>query len=116
MKNEMSHLPKTQDPLDELLLGADEYLPDSGFTARVLTALPAKRAHSWRRFAVLTLAVFIGAALAAWELPAIFGILHQAIPLHWSAIQWPLIATITALLAALASLVWAMFALVAEER
>jgi hypothetical protein len=115
MKNEMSNLPKPHDPLDELLLGADEYLPDNGFTTRVLTALPAKRTHAWRRFVVLTLAVIAGAALAAWQLPAIIVALRGAIPNHWSAIQWPLLATCVALLAALASLVWGMFAIVNEE-
>ena len=116
MKNELSHLPKTPDPLDELLLGADEYLPDNGFTAHVLTALPAKRGHSWRRFAVLTLAVFLGGAIAAWKLPAMFDLLHRATPPHWSAIQWPQIAIILSVFVALASLVWTMFALATEER
>jgi uncharacterized membrane protein YcjF (UPF0283 family) len=115
MKNEMPHPPETNDPLDELLRGADEYLPDNGFTARVLTALPAKRRHAWRRLVVLTLAMLASAAVAAWQLPAIIGILHVAMPKHWSAIQWPWLATFAALLAALASLIWAMFAIVNEE-
>jgi hypothetical protein len=115
MKNEMPLPPEKNDPLDELLRGAVEYLPDNGFTARVLTALPAKRSHAWRRLVVLTMAVLAGAALAAWQLPAILGVLHQSIPKHWSAIQWPWLATFAALVAALASLVWAMFAIVNEE-
>jgi hypothetical protein len=115
MKNEMPHPPEMNDPLDELLRDAGEYLPDNGFTARVLTALPAKRSHAWRRFVVLTLAVLAGGALAAWQLPDIIGVLHQSIPKHWSAVQWPWLATFAGLLAALASLVWAMFAIVNEE-
>lgn len=115
MKNETPNPPETNDPLDKFLCGANEYLPDNGFTARVLTALPAKRSHAWRRFVVLTLAVLAGAALAAWQLPAILGILHGSVPKHWSAIQWPWLATFAALLAALASLVWGMFAIVNEE-
>jgi hypothetical protein len=115
MKNEMPHPPEMNDPLDELLRGAGEYLPDNGFTARVLTALPAKRSHARRRLVVLTVAVLAGAALAAWQLPAIIGVLQHSMPKHWSAIQWPWLATFAALLAALASLVWAVFAIVNEE-
>jgi len=115
MKNELSQPSERYDPLDEQLCGAEEYVPDNGFTARVLTALPAKQNHAWRRFVVLTVAVLAGAALAVWQLPALLGIFHGALPRHWSAIQWPMVTAAAALLTALGSLVWAMFALVNEE-
>lgn len=114
MKNEMSHLPKTPDALDELLLGADDYLPDNGFTARVLTALPAKRTHSWRRFGVLTGAMVIGTVLVAGQLPAAITLLNT-LPKHWSALQWQPLVALVPLLAALASLGWVAFVVTTEE-
>jgi uncharacterized membrane protein YcjF (UPF0283 family) len=114
MKNEMTNLPDNNDPLDALLREADSYVPDNGFTARVLTSLPARRKHSWRRFAVLSTAMLIGAVLVLWQLPAAFAI-FSTMPKHWSAFQWPTLVAFVPLLAALASLGWMAFAVANEE-
>jgi hypothetical protein len=114
MKKEIINSPENNDPLDELLREADGYLPDNGFTARVLTALPARRKHSWRRFAVLAAAVLVSGILAAWQLPAALALLAP-LPQHWSAVQWQNLITLVPFLAALASLGWVVFAVVSEE-
>jgi hypothetical protein len=114
MKNEIINSPENNDPLDELLREADGYLPDNGFTARVLTSLPARQKHSGRRLVVLSAAMLIGGFLAAWQLPSALAIVGP-MPTHWSAIQWPKLIALVPLLAALASLGWAVFAVTNEE-
>lgn len=114
MKNETTHLPESGDPLDTLLREADAYLPDNGFTARVLAALPARRKHSWRRFAVLSTATLIGAILASWQLPATF-VIFSTLPQQWSGFQWQALVTLLPMLAALASLGWVILTLANEE-
>ena len=114
MKNETINSSEQNDPLDELLREADAYLPDNGFTARVLTALPARRKHSWRRFAVLAAALLGAGILAAWQLPAVLAVVGP-LPWRWSAIQWQNVITLVPFLAALASLGWVIFTVANEE-
>jgi len=111
MKNELTKQPENNDPLDALLLEPDAYIPDNGFTKRVLTSLPAQRKHSWRRFVVLSTAVLIGSVFVAWQLPAAF----NTLPKQWSAFQWQTLITFVPLLTALASLSWVVFAVTNEE-
>ena len=102
------------DPLDDLLRNAEEYLPDNGFTARVITALPARHQQSWGRFGVLALALLAGASVLAWCLPATMTILGGVVQsgnwFHWQSLLF-----FAPILAALASLIGMLFALVAEE-
>jgi uncharacterized membrane protein YcjF (UPF0283 family) len=112
MNNNLPEAPETNDPLDALLREADGYVPDNGFTARVLTSLPARRSHSWRRFVVLSAALLIGAVLVTWQLPAAIA---SMMPKQWSAFHWPMLAAFVPLLAALASLGWVAFAVTNEE-
>jgi hypothetical protein len=114
MKDNLPSAPEANDPLDALLREADGYVPDNGFTTRVLTSLPARRKHSWRRFAVLSTAMLIGAVLVLWQLPTAFAILGT-MPKHWSAFQWQTLVTFVPLLAALASFGWMAFAIANEE-
>ena len=107
-------LPDGNDPLDALLRESEPYIPDDGFTARVLNQLPARRKRRWLRFAVLSAAVLIGVGLAAWQAPALFavfdGALQPATLLHRQALFG-----FVALFAALGSLVWVGFKLANEE-
>ena len=114
MKNETPNMPETNDPLDELLRGADEYLPDHGFTARVIASLPVKRSHSWRRLIVLSVAMLIGGALVAWQWPAVLAVFNPA-PDHSPAFQWHTLIVFVPLLAALVSLAPVVLAIVSEE-
>jgi uncharacterized membrane protein YcjF (UPF0283 family) len=114
MKDHLPNVPEGSDPLDALLREADGYIPDNGFTARVITALPARRKHSWRRFVVLSTAMLIGAVLVLWQLPAAIAI-FSAMPKQWSAFQWQTLIAFVPLLAALASLGWVVFAVANEE-
>ena len=114
MNNDLPNIPGASDPIDELLREADSYIPDDGFTTRVLTSLPARRKHSWRRFVVLSTAMLIGTVLVVWQLPlaiATFG----ALPKHWSAFHWQMLVAIVPLLAALVSIGWVVFTVTNEE-
>jgi hypothetical protein len=114
MKTDLPNVPEANDPLDALLREADGYVADNGFTTCVLTSLPARRKHSWRRFVVLSAAMFIGAVLVLWQLPAAIAIV-STMPRQWSAIRWQNCVACVPLLAALASLGWVVFAVTNEE-
>ena len=114
MKNEPLNLPENADPLDALLRDADEYLPDNGFTARVVRQLPARRSRRWRRLAVLSAALLIGVALAAWQSPVMFVFFSAPLNLP-SLLHWQTLLGFLPLLAALASLVWGLFAVANDE-
>jgi hypothetical protein len=114
MKDNLPNAPEAHDPLDALLREADGYIPDNGFTARILTSLPARRKHSWRRFVVLSAAMLIGAVLVAWQLPADIAII-STMPKQWSAFRWHMLVAFVPLLVALASLGWGVFAVANEE-
>ena len=114
MKNEPLNLPENADPLDALLRDADEYLPDNGFTARVVQNLPVRKNRRWRRSAVLAAALLIGVGLTAWQSPAIFAVFSGSLNLP-SLLHWQTFVGFVPLLAALGSLVWVLFAVANEE-
>ncbi|MEI9866619.1 MAG: hypothetical protein WDN00_19120 [Limisphaerales bacterium] len=114
MKNESPNQPENNDPLDALLRQPDAYIPDNGFTTRVLTSLPVRQKHSWRRFVVLSAAMLIGTVLVVWQLPAAIAVFNT-MPKHWSALHWQTLVAFVPLLAALASLGWVAFAVTNEE-
>ena len=115
MKNEMPNLPEPNDPLDAFLREADGYIPDNGFTARVVKNLPARRGRQWRRFIVLSVSLLLGAALAVWQYPAIAAICTGA--WQWSSQpDWPTVLGFVVVLAALAPLLWAAFTLANDEK
>ena len=55
--------------LDDMLKD-DRYLDDAGFSARVVSALPARRKAKWLRPVVLGAAALAGLAVALWVLPS----------------------------------------------
>ena len=115
MKNKSPNAPEPNDPLDALLREADNYVPDNGFTARVVQNLPARHNRRWRRFIVLSVSLLLGAILAAWQYPAIAAVFNGV----WqqpSLLDWQPVIGSVALLAALASLLWAAFALANDEK
>ena len=114
MKNDQIQPPEANNPLDALLRDADEYIPDNGFSARVVKNLPARRHRRWCRFAVLSASLLIGVSLAAWQYPAIVVMFSGA----WTqpaSINWRLVLGLVPLIAALASLAWTVFAIVNDE-
>jgi len=114
MKNELPNVPEANDPLDALLREADVYIPDNGFTARVVAALPRRRRHSWLRLGVLSVATLAGAGLAAWQLPSGSALL-TAIPRSVTAFHWQTATALLPIFAALGALGWGVFAMVNEE-
>jgi hypothetical protein len=114
MKNESPNVPETNDPLDVLLREADVYIPDNGFTARVIAVLPRRRRRSRVRLAVLSVATLAGAGLAAWQLPSGSALL-AAVPRSITAFQWQTAAMLLPILVALGALGWGVFAMVNEE-
>jgi len=114
MKNDLPNVPEANGPLDALLRESDVYIPDDGFTARVVAALPRRRKRSWLRLAVLSGATLVGAGLAAWQLPSGSALL-AAIPRSVTAFQWQTAAILLPIVAALGALGWGVFAMVNEE-
>jgi len=114
MKINQPELPDGNDPLDALLREAENYIPDNGFTARVLKTLPARRKRHWSRFAVLSAAVLIGVGLAAWQSPAILAVFDGAMQPS-ALLQRQTLFGFAALFTALGSLVWVVFKLANEE-
>jgi hypothetical protein len=58
------------DWLEDKLRQDDRYLDDTGFTARVVAALPARRERRWLRPVILGTTAVAGLALALWLLPS----------------------------------------------
>ena len=114
MKNDLPNHPERNDPLDALLRESDVYIPDDGFTARVVASLPQQRKRSWLRLAVLSGATLAGAWLAAFQLPSGSALL-AAIPSSVTAFQWQTAATLLPIVAALGALGLGVFAMVNEE-
>lgn len=119
MKNDSTQPPEMNDPLksdslDALLREADEYIPDNGFTARVVRQLPSRRHPRWRRWAVLTAALFIGVGLAVWQSPALFAAFNGALNAR-SLLHWQTLLGFVPLLTVIASLTWTLFAVASEE-
>lgn len=59
--------PETPDPIDQLLREQDAYVPDDGFTRRVLAGLP--RRQPWLPRIVLLSAILAGTAMAIFLIP-----------------------------------------------
>jgi uncharacterized membrane protein YcjF (UPF0283 family) len=114
MKPHEPQLPDGNDPLDTLLREADEYMPDGGFTARVLHNLPARRSRSWSRLVVLSAALLICIGLVAWQAPLLFaafcGVVKQP-----SMLNGQTILALVPLAVALTSLVWILVAVATSE-
>lgn len=102
------------DPLDALLRESDNYVADDGFTARVVTALPARRRNSWLRPVIFCLASLIGIAIAIACIPnpaeTVRTAFEGAHRLHFKTLL-PLLP----LLAALAPILWGAFEMAREE-
>jgi hypothetical protein len=114
MNHESLNMPQEGDPLDALLRNADEYISDDGFTARVVQNLPARRSRRWRRFTVLSAALLIGAALVAWQAPAMLAAFNSSLSSP-SLLDWKALFGSVPLLAALGSLGWVLFAVATDE-
>jgi hypothetical protein len=114
MTNEPNNATGSNDPLDVLLREADEYVPDNGFTARVLTALPARRRKSWLRLAILGAATMVSSALAVWWLPSASDIL--AVASHGiSRLDYQSLLVLVPVAAVIATVLWGLFEIVREE-
>ena len=102
--------PEQNDPLDALLREHNQYVPDDGFTNRVLASLPRRRAWRWPQIILLGAAIvgWVAAALwLPWNLPPLD--LSALISLD-SQVLWPwavlLLVTGSLIWAAIAALQW----------
>ena len=101
---------KTNDPLDTLLREQNQYIEDNGFTTRVISALPRRRARFWTHQTFLLAATVGGAVLAVrwlpWEnLPAF----NWSTFLSFNAPVWLLVLSV------MGSLIWAVIAAIQWE-
>ncbi|HVU08838.1 MAG TPA: DUF5056 domain-containing protein [Verrucomicrobiae bacterium] len=105
--------PETNDPLDALLREQNQYVEDNGFTARVVAALPRRRAGFSLRQIILVSVVTIGFVLAVLWLP-------------WGNLQVPDTAALISfnekillpwvlVFSVMASLIWAITLAVCQE-
>jgi hypothetical protein len=104
---------KTNDPLDALLRAQNQYVEDDGFTARVISSLPRRRARIWAHQTILLAATAMGGVLAVWWLP------WENLPaFNWSALLslnfHPLVPW-TVVLSVVGALVWSAVSAVQEE-
>ena len=96
------------DPLDALLQEENRYVPDDGFTKRVIASLPRRRSPQWPRFLLLGAAIIGSVAAALWvpwnALPPLNGgsiSLNSEVLLPWltvclviASLSWAVIAAI----------------------
>ena len=59
-------LPENNDPLDALLQEENRYVPDDGFTNRIIASLPSRRRRRLPGFLLLTAAMIGSIAAAIW--------------------------------------------------
>jgi hypothetical protein len=102
--------PEINDPLDALLREGEPYIADNGFTTRVVAALPRRRL-TWLRPAILLGAALTGFVLVAQWLPQTAEIFAMepadGLVLRFNAES---LTGVPALLIALGSLFWGVFA------
>ena len=60
------NLPENNDPLSALLQEENRYVPDDGFTQRVMASLPRRRSPRWPAFLLLSTAMIGSIAAALW--------------------------------------------------
>ncbi len=114
MNNDLPNAPEPAEPLDALLRDADEYVPDSGFTARVLASLPPRRRRPWLRLAILATTTLLASALAAWQLPPVSDLLTLAVQ-GISQFRPAYLLALLPAIAALAAILWGVLEMVREE-
>jgi hypothetical protein len=92
--------------LDSLLSSEQEEIPDSGFTARVLAALPPRRSPARRRFWILGTSILLACLVCFWILPAgrfLWETLERAAFLQVS------LGSVIVLLSLVGTIVWGAF-------
>jgi len=105
--------PETDDSMDALLRGQNQYVEDNDFTARVMAALPRRRDRFWLRQIILLGATIICSVLAVLWLP-----LKNLPPLDWSALlslNSQVLLPWTLVIAVATSLIWGIIAAVQLE-
>jgi hypothetical protein len=98
--------------LDSLLAGEQEEIPDSGFTTRVLAALPPQRSPARRRFWILGASVLLACVVCLWILPAgrfVWETLERTAVLQLS------LGSVIALVSLVGMIVWGAFSAALSE-
>ena len=104
-----------QDPLEVLLRESEEYIPDNGFTTRVLASLPRRRQHRWLRLTVLSLATIAGTLMAIVDWHRCAKAVLDTLAWNGSLIHWQAIVLLLPVLAALVALGYGIYAIISEE-
>jgi hypothetical protein len=114
MNNTSPTSPERPDPFDALLREAGAQIPDDGFTARVLAALPPRRRFDPLRLALFAVAWLAGAAILFLHAPSLVGTATAFLQHARHGELAPLLALAPVVFAA-GCLVWALAVWAIEE-
>jgi hypothetical protein len=113
MKNNTNER-SADDPLEARLREANDHLPDNGFTARVMAALPPRRRPVRTRRLILSVATLLGASLTAWWMPSANDML-EAVSIGNGPFKLQYWFALLPVFTAGISLFWGMLAIAREE-
>ena len=102
--------PDPNDRLEALLREQNPYIEDSGFTARVMAALPQRPRHNWWRPALLIGATVVGYMLAIQWIP--WNLLNSS---AWLSVTSHALLDCGLLLVIVGSLLWGVIAALGWE-
>ena len=114
MNNKLPTSPEHTDPFDALLRESETHVPDDGFTARVLAALPPRRRSDRLRLAFFAAAWLAGVAIMLVRAPTVAGATASFVQHARHGELAALLALAPVVLAA-GCLVWALVVWAIEE-
>jgi hypothetical protein len=91
------------------------YVPDNGFTTRVLQQLPQKRSNPWLRWCIFSSVLILAGALILWQWPmfsASFGGLGS---LSFSSLQTGVWLALLPAVIVFGSFLWMIYSFAMEE-
>ena len=106
--------PERPDPFDAFLREADTHIPDDGFTARVLTALPPRRRFDSFRLVLFAAAWLAGAVIVLLRAPTV-AVTAAAFLQHARHGELAPLLALAPVLFAVGCLVWALASWALEE-
>jgi hypothetical protein len=113
MNDQVPNWVEPEDALDALLRESDQYIPDDGFTARVLVSLSSCR-RPWAHLVILTAAAVVASVLAVFWMPPLAE-LQAAVAKGISTGEWTYFVVPVLVLTAISSILWAELEILRQE-